>query len=70
VAGTAIGLVIAWASLKLMTALFVVAATTSSSNPVLIFGAPSLLAVLALIACFVPARRSTRIDPAVTLRQE
>jgi len=29
-----------------------------------------LLAAFALIACYVPARKSTRIDPAVTLRTE
>jgi len=45
-------------------------ASVQSSDPMLLVGAPVLLAALALIACYLPARRSTRIDPAVALRQE
>jgi predicted permease len=45
-------------------------AGTSTSDPVLLVGAPLLLGMLALVACYVPARRSTKVDPAVTLRQE
>jgi putative ABC transport system permease protein len=44
--------------------------STSTSDPTVLTGAPLVLAVLALIACYVPARKSVRIDPAVTLRQE
>jgi putative ABC transport system permease protein len=44
--------------------------STSTSDPIVLIGAPLLLALLALIACYVPARRSMRIDPAVALRQE
>ena len=68
--GTAIGLVVAWAGYRALNALFVFASTISSTDPVLLIGAPALLAGLALIACYLPARRSTRIDPAVALRQE
>ena len=45
-------------------------AGNSESDPMLIFGAPLLLAALAMAACYVPARKSMRIDPAITLRQE
>jgi ABC-type antimicrobial peptide transport system permease subunit len=45
-------------------------AGTSSSDPLLLVGAPLLLAAIALAACYVPARQSLRIDPAVALRQE
>jgi predicted permease len=43
---------------------------TSVSDPVLLIGGPGLLVGLALIACYVPARRSTRLDPMIALRSE
>jgi putative ABC transport system permease protein len=68
--GTAIGLTSAWAGMRMLSGLFSTVASTSTSNPLLLVGAPLLLASLALVSCYVPARRSTRIDPAATLRQE
>jgi ABC-type lipoprotein release transport system permease subunit len=49
-----------------------VAKTTgkSVSDPALLVGAPLLLACLALAACYVPARKSIRVDPVIALRQE
>jgi predicted permease len=41
-----------------------------SHDPRLIFGAPLLLAGLAMLACYVPARRSAKIDPLIALREE
>jgi predicted permease len=70
IAGTIGGLAMAWAGMRALSGLFYSVGTVRTSDPVLLVGAPLLLAGLALLACFVPARRSMRIDPVVTLRQE
>lgn len=43
---------------------------TTLTDPVLVIGAPLLLIVLALAACYVPARRASRISPIQALREE
>lgn len=68
--GTVVGLAAAWAGIRALSALFFTVASVQGSDPLLLVGAPLLLALLALTACYLPARRSMRIDPAVALRQE
>ena len=42
----------------------------SSSDPWVMVGAPLLLAVLFLFACYVPGRRSAKLNPVTALRHE
>jgi predicted permease len=70
IVGTSIGLAFAWAGIRAMSGMFFSVASVQGADPVLLVGAPLLLAGLALVACYVPARKSARIDPVVALRQE
>jgi predicted permease len=71
--GTVVGLALSWVAIRaLAAALFPIARTagTTTSDPALYVGAPLILTTLAMLACYLPARRSLRIDPAESLRQE
>jgi putative ABC transport system permease protein len=42
----------------------------SPADPVTVVSAAATLIVVSLVACFIPAKRATRIDPIATLRSE
>ena len=71
--GTVLGFLGAVAMAKILASLismFVDALRFGTTDPVLLLGAPLLLAAVAMLASVVPARRATRVDPMVALRYE
>lgn len=65
--GAACGLVAAWFATRALSGLLF---GLSANDPGTFAGAAAVLLLVALSACWLPARRAARTDPAVVLRQD
>jgi predicted permease len=65
--GVVIGMLLALALVRVLSSLLI--GVTGYDAGIFVF-VPVLLALVALIACYLPARRATKVDPLIALRYE
>jgi ABC-type lipoprotein release transport system permease subunit len=65
--GAVAGLIAFWPLRRILTTMLY---DTSTGDPRLLALAVAVLALVAMLAAWVPARRAVRVDPASTLRLE
>ncbi len=66
-AGVVVGIAASFALIRLISAMLF---GVSASDPFTFIAVASLLAAVALAACYIPARRAMQVDPMVALRHE
>lgn len=65
--GVVLGFIAAFVVTRLMTSLLFGVQPTA---PITFVAVPALLMAVALLACYILARRATRVDPIIALRYE
>jgi ABC-type antimicrobial peptide transport system permease subunit len=65
--GAVIGLGLAYATTRFMSSMLY---GVKPADPVAFLGGALLASFVALAACYIPARRATKVDPIVALRYE
>ena len=66
-AGLTLGLLVAFAAMRVLSSLLF---GVSAHDPLIFVGVSLVLAAAAILACYIPARRATKVDPIIALRYE
>lgn len=67
IVGLVLGTLIALAATRVLSSLLF---GVSAHDPLIFGGVSLILATAAILACYIPARRATKVDPTIALRYE